>query len=188
MQGGDPSYHRYEEHVYVLDFRVRGRSSTVRGKEGTIVTSIGEDWMTLLEVLGGEGAEFEVGERICIGREGRTKAASVLGKMEYGRISAAAKAELARIVERIVAENERRFVGYINGAEPLTPRVHALELIPGIGKTYLRAMLEERKRAEFEGYADLEERVGFKDPVKRLTERIIDEVTGRSRMNLFAKR
>ena len=49
-------------------------------------------------------------------------------------------------------------------------------------------MLEEREKKKFQSYADLQERVGFKEPVKHISERIMDEITGESRMNLFVKK
>ena len=52
----------------------------------------------------------------------------------------------------------------------------------------MKTMLEEREKKKFESYQDLQERVGFKDPVKHISERIMDELTGQSRMNLFVKR
>ena len=179
---------KYEEYAYVLDFNPRGKSSTVRGREGIIVTAIGEDRLTLLEILGVPNSTFEVDERIYIGKEGRTKVLSVLGKMEYDHISSSAQSELTTVVEHIVTANESKFVEYLNNARPLTPRIHALELIPGIGKTYMKTMLDERDKKKFESYEDLQERVGFKDPIKHITERILDEITGQSRMNLFVKR
>lgn len=188
MYRAQPPPRKYEEYAYVLDFTPRGKSSTVRGREGIIVTAIGEDRLTLLEILGVENSAFEVGERIYIGREGRTKVQSVLGKMDYEKISSSAQTELPSVIEKIVTENEGRFVEYLNNARPLTPRIHALELIPGIGKTYMKTMLEERDRKKFESYEDLQERVGFKEPIKHISERIMDEITGESRMNLFVKR
>jgi putative nucleotide binding protein len=179
---------KYEEHAYVLDFNSRGKSSTVRGRDGIIVTAIGEDRLTLLEILGVPNSTFEVGEKIYIGKEGRTKVLSVLGKMDYDHISSTSHSELENVVETIVTTNESRFVDYLNNAQPLTPRIHALELIPGIGKTYMKTMLEEREQKKFESYQDLQDRVGFKDPIKHISERILDEITGQSRMNLFVKR
>ena len=187
MDMAQPS-RRYEEYTYVLDFNPRGRSSTVRGREGIIVTVIGEDRLTLLEILGTPNSTFDTGERIYIGREGRTKALSVLGKMDYSKISMSAQNELPGVVEKIVIHNETRFVDYLNNARPLTPRIHALELIPGIGKMYMKAMLEEREIKRFESYDDLQDRVGLKDPIRHISERIIDEITGKSRMNLFVKK
>ncbi|PJC50191.1 MAG: DUF655 domain-containing protein [Nitrosopumilales archaeon CG_4_9_14_0_2_um_filter_34_16] len=179
---------KYEEYAYVLDFNSRGKSSTVRGREGIIITAIGEDRLTILEILGIPNSTFEIGEKIYIGKEGRTKVLSVLGKMEYDKISSSAQSELESVVQKIVTNNESKFVEYLNNARPLTPRIHALELIPGIGKTYMKNMLEERDKKKFESYHDLQERVGFKEPIKHISERIIHEITGESRMNLFVKR
>ncbi len=188
MHRAQPTSRKYEEHAYVLDFNSRCKSSTVRGREGIIVTAIGEDRLTLLELLGIPNSTIEIGEKIYIGKEGRTKVLSVLGKMDYDKISSSAQSELETVIENIVTANEPRFVEYLNNAQPLTPRIHALELIPGIGKTYMKTMLEEREKKKFESYRDLQERVGFKEPIKHISERILDEITGESRMNLFVKR
>lgn len=188
MYRAQSSPRKYEEYAYVLDFNPRGKSSAVRGREGIIVTAIGEDRLTLLEILGIPNSAFEIGEKIYIGKDGRTKVLSVLGKMEYDKISSSAQSELSTVVQTIVTVNESKFVEYLNNARPLTPRIHALELIPGIGKTYMKTMLEEREKKKFESYQDLQDRVGFKDPVKHISERIMDEITGESRMNLFVKR
>ena len=188
MYRAQPPARKYEEHAYVLDFNPAGKSSTVRGRSGIIITAIGEDRLTLLEILGIPDSKFEIGERVYIGKKDRTKVLSVLGKIEYSKISASAQSELDSVVENIVTVNEQKFVTYLNNAQSLTPRIHALELIPGIGKTYMKNMLEERERQKFESYQDLQDRVGFKEPIKHITERILDEITGQSRMNLFVKR
>jgi len=179
---------KYEEYAYVLDFNERGKSITVRGRQGIIITAIGADRLTLLEVLGVPNSTFEVGEKIFIGKEGRTKVLSVLGKMDYERISTPAQTELPGVVEKIVSENEKKFVDYLNNAQPLTPRIHTLELIPGVGKTYMKAMLEERDKRKFDNFEDLQQRIGFKEPVKQITKRILEEIMGETRMNLFVKR
>ncbi|HIH06981.1 MAG TPA: DUF655 domain-containing protein [Candidatus Nitrosotenuis sp.] len=179
---------KYEEYAYVLDYVTRGRATTVRGREGIIITAIGEDRLTLLEVLGMEGMSFDIGEKIYIGKEGRTKIMSVLGKLEHVNISAAAQSELKNVITTIVTNNEKRFVDYINHAQPLTPRIHALELIPGIGKTYMKTILEERDKTKFASFADLQERVGLKEPMRHIIDRIMDEITGEVKVTLFVKK
>jgi len=131
---------------------------------------------------------FEIGERVYIGKEGRTKIISVLGRLEYTHISSSAQSELNSVVEKIVAQNEQRFMDYLNNAQPLTPRIHALELIPGIGKTYMKTMLAEREKKKFSDFKDLQERVGLKEPAKQVAKRIIEEITGETRMNLFVRK
>lgn len=179
---------KYEEYAYVLDFTPRGKSVTVKGREGVIIQSIGEERLTLLELLGFQNANFDVGERLYIGREGRNKVASVLGRLEYNDISQTAKNELPSIVEKVVIANEKRFIDYINTSQPVTPRIHALELIPGIGKTYMMTIIKERDKKKFENFADLQNRVGLREPSKLIAKRIIEEIMGQARMNLFVRK
>ena len=171
-----------------MDFKSRGKSITVRGRTGVIVNAIGEERLALLEILGVENSTFDVGERIYIGKEGRTKVKSVLGKIDYTKMSTLTQNEIPRIIELIVTKNEKRFVDYLNNAQPITPRIHALELIPGIGKTYMNVLIQEREKKLFESYSDMEKRTGFKEPIKHLSQRILEEISGKTRMNLFAKR
>jgi putative nucleotide binding protein len=179
---------KYEEYAYVLDYTQRGKSATVRGREGLIVQGIGEEHLTLLELLGVQNMNFEVGERVYIGREGRDKVISVLGRLEYEYISQSAKNDLPAIVEKIVLQNEKRFIDHINNAQPVTPRIHALELIPGIGKTYMLTIIREREKRKFDSFVDLQTRVGLRDPAKLIVKRIVDEIAGQARMNLFVRK
>jgi putative nucleotide binding protein len=189
QSSGIQQYQRkYEEYAYVLDFTQRGKSTTVRGREGIIIQAIGEERLTLLELLGIQNMNFDVGERVYIGREGRDKVMSVLGRLEYNLISQSAKNDLTNIVEKIVTANEKRFIDYINTAQPITPRIHALELIPGIGKTYMMTIIKERDKKKFESFTDIQNRVGLRDPAKLIAKRIIDEIAGEARMNLFVRK
>ena len=188
MEMGHTQLRKYEEYAYVLDFKSRSKSTTVRGRTGIIVIAIGEERLTLLEILGIENSTFDIGERIYIGKEGRTKVQSVLGKMDPKKISESIKNEIPIIIETIVTKNEKKFVGYINNAQPLTPRTHSLELIPGIGKTYMNIIIKEREKNPFESFYDIEKRTGLKEPIKHLSQRIIEEVLGETRMNIFVKR
>ena len=108
--------------------------------------------------------------------------------MYYEKISESAKNEIPGIIELIVRKNEKNYVDYLNNAQPLTPRIHALELIPGIGKTYLNVILEEREKKQFESFSDIEKRVHLKEPINHITKRILEEISGETRINIFVKR
>ena len=179
---------KYEEYAYVLDFCSMAKSKTVRGRDGIIITALGEERLTLLEILGVEDSVFDIGEKIYIGKEGRTKVQSVLGKLDYKQISGSSQSEIDNVVKTIVTNNEERFVDYINNAQPLTPRRHSLELIPGIGKTYLKLIIEQINKQKFLNYKDMEERAGLKEPVNHLSKRIIEEISGETQFRLFVKR
>jgi len=179
---------KYEEYAYVLDFTSQGKSKTVRGRDGIIIVALGEERLTLLEILGVDDSTFDVGEKIYIGKEGRTKVQSVLGKLDYEQITDTAQIELENVVNTIVTKNEQRFVDYINNAQPLTPRKHSLELIPGVGKTYLKLIIEQISKQKFLNYKDMEERAGLKEPVNHLSKRILEEIAGETQFRLFVKR
>ena len=188
LERGYTQPRKYEEYAYVLDYNAKGKALTVRGRQGVVVTAIGEDGLTLLEILGSEDSVFDVGEKIYIGKEGRTKVQSVLGKLDYEQISGSAQSELNNVVQEIVENNEQRFVDYVNNAQPLTPRKHSLELLPGIGKTYLKVIIEQINKQKFIDYRDLEERAGLKDPVHHISKRIMEEITGATQFRLFVKK
>ena len=179
---------KFEEYAYILDYIQNGKSSIVRMREGVIIHAIGEEHLTLLELLGINNERFSIGERVYIGKDGREKIVSVLGRLDYTHISQSAKNELPSVIERIVNVNEKRFVDYFNSSQPMTPRVHSLELIPGIGKTYMKSILEGREKRKFESFLDLQERTGLRDAPKLIAKRIYDEISGETRMNIFVRK
>ncbi len=183
-----PAEKRYEEFAYVLDFIPRGRSSIIKGREGAIVQALGEERLTLLELLAAENQDFETGEKLRIGREGRAKIVSVFGKLAYEDLTSEAKAELLNVCEIIVKNNEARYVAYFNELQPLTPRLHGLELIPGIGKTFMKTLIELREKQPFVSFEDIQSRVGLREPAKLVAKRIAEELSGASRVNIFVKK
>ncbi len=179
---------RYEEFAYVLDFLPGGKSAVIKGREGSIVQAIGEERLTLLELLAVDDQDFEPGEKLRIGREGRDKIASVLGKLSYEELTQDAKLQLLPVCETIVKNNESRYVAYFNELQPLTPRLHGLELIPGIGKTFMKSILDLREKQPFVSFEDIQTRVGVRDPAKLVAKRITEEISGDSRINVFVKK
>ncbi len=179
---------KYEEYAYVLDFVQRGRSQVIKGREGPIVQAVGEDMLTLLEILAITGSDFDSGERIYIGKEGRAKIVSVLGKLTYEELTSDSKSELEPAVEQLVKNKEEKYVEIMNRLQPVTPRLHALELIPGIGKTFMHQLIRERDRKPFTSFQELQERTGLRDPAKLIAKRIVEEMAGGSRINIFVRR
>lgn len=183
-----PADKKYEEFAFVLDFMPRGKSVVIKGREGPMVQAIGEDRLTLLELLGMENQGFESGEKVKIGKEGREKIVSVLGKLAYEELSPEAKASLPVVVEGLVKENEAKYVMIFNELQPLTPRLHGLELIPGIGKTFMKEIVDMREKQPFASFEDIQKRVGLRDPAKMIAKRIVEELEGDSRVNIFVRK
>jgi putative nucleotide binding protein len=183
-----PAEKRYEEFAYVLDFITRGKSSIIKGREGPIVQALGEERLTLLELLAVDNEDFESAEKLRIGREGRSKIVSVFGKLAFEDLTSESKAQLLGVCEIIVKNNEPRYVAYFNELQPLTPRLHGLELIPGIGKTFMKTIIETREKQPFTSFDDIQSRVGLREPAKLVAKRIAEELSGASRINIFVKK
>ncbi len=179
---------KYEEFAFVLDFSPRGKSVVIKGREGPIVQAIGEERLTMLELLAVENQDFELGEKVRIGKEGREKIVSVLGKLSFEELTAESKNTLLNVVENIVKSNETKYVAYFNELQPLTPRLHGLELIPGIGKTFMKQIVDGRERQPFKSFDELQQRVGLREPAKLIAKRIVEELSGGSRINLFVRK
>ena len=171
-----------------MDFSPRGKSVVIKGREGPIVQAIGEERLTLLELLAVENQNFEPGERVKIGKEGREKIVSVLGKLSFEELTPESKSSLLSVVERIVKSNESKYIAYFNELQPLTPRLHGLELIPGIGKTFMKQIVDGRERQPFKSFEEIQQRVGLREPAKLLARRIVEELSGGSRINLFIRK
>jgi len=183
-----PADKKYEEYAYVLDFMPRGKSVVIKGREGPMVQAIGEERLTLLELLAMENQDFEIGEKVKIGKEGREKIVSVLGKLTHEELSAEAKSSLPAVIENLVKGDESKYVAYFNDLQPLTPRLHGLELIPGIGKTFMKEIVDMREKQPFTSFDDVQKRVGLREPAKMIAKRIVEELAGDARVSVFVKK
>jgi len=178
----------YEENAYVLDYLPFGKLGT-RGKyrAGAVVQLIGESYFTLLEANVKAGVILKPLDRVYVGRDSRKEIAYILGRIGYNELTANAKMELENVIEHIVRKREKWFVNFFNTAQPITPRMHMLELIPGIGKKYMWNILDEREKRLFESFEDLQRRINIPNPAKLITKRIIEELSGESKYRLFTR-
>jgi len=183
---------RYEEHAYVLDFLPHGRpgirvSGRAGYRAGALVQLLGEEFFTLLEALVKEGVVLKSHDRVYVGKDAREEITYIIGRVGYDELTAAARMELPAVISRIVLNREKWFVNFFNTARAVTPRMHALELIPGIGKKYMWQVINEREKKSFESFDDLQKRTELPNPVKLITKRILEELAGESKYQLFTR-
>jgi len=178
----------YEEYAYVLDFLLYGKPSSRPGyRAGAVVQVTGENYFTLLEASVREGVTLRVYDRVYVGKNKRDVITYISGRVSYDELTTNAKMELPNVIERIILSQEARFVSFFNTAQPTTPRMHSLELIPGIGKKYMWQIINEREKRPFKNFEDLQSRVNIPNPAKLLTKRIIEELSGESKYRLFTR-
>ena len=179
---------RYEEYAYVLDYLPHGRPGSRPGyRAGALIQVVGEEYFTFLEAIAREGIILKTSDRVYVGKDSRRKITYIIGRINYEDLTSNAKMELAGTVEKIVINREMWFINFFNTAQAITPRMHALELIPGIGKKYMWQIVDERERKPFQNLEDLQNRANMPNPSKLITRRILEELSGESKYRLFTR-
>ncbi len=177
-----------EENAVILDFLKHGYPSDERPmhQKTSIAQAIGKENFTLLELVPKKDVHVQPYEEVYIGDGKREKIHHVNGRIGVEKLTETAKSELDHVVEQLVEEQEDRFVDFFNDAQPMSTRMHALELLPGVGKKHMREIVEERRADDFESFEDLNERVKLMpDPKELMVNRVMSELRGEEKHNLF---
>jgi putative nucleotide binding protein len=81
------------------------------------------------------------------------------------------------MIEQVVKEREQDFVAFFNKAISITPKLHMLHLLPGIGKKLMWEVLEARNKKPFESFTDISTRIkSIPHPEKMIQARILEEL------------
>ncbi|PSQ16102.1 DUF655 domain-containing protein [Halobacteriales archaeon QS_8_69_26] len=189
-EGGEETAGR---EAVVLDFLAHGRSDDDRPQyqKSPVAYALGTGDFRLYEFTADRDADVGIGDRVVVEPAGeRDPVVETLREVDYGGLSGGAQSELEYAVEDLVAENERRFVDFYNDAQPVTLRLHQLNLLPGIGKKLRNGILDERKRKPFESFEELTDRVqGLHDPEGIVVDRIMEELREDDlKYRIFARR
>ncbi len=173
-----------EEYAIILEYLPNGYP--LEGRMMPIAQAIGEKNLTLLELVPRRGMKLEIGEKVYIGEGKRPKIYYILGRLNKNKLTESSKIQLEEFVEKIVKEREKEFVEFFNKAEAINKRIHQIELLPGLGKKHMQEIITKRKEKEFESFEDMKNRIqNLPDPEKAIEKRIIQEITGFERQNLF---
>ncbi|MBU0898673.1 MAG: DUF655 domain-containing protein [Nanoarchaeota archaeon] len=176
-----------DEWAIVLDFLSHGHHAMERAQPMAQV--LGETYFSLLEVIVRDDLTLKIGERVYIGDGKRDAIKYIRGRLEFDKLTVASKEELQDIVSDLVKKKPERFLEFYNNAGQITTRFHQLELLPGIGKRHLWALIDERKVKPFESFVDLKKRVPLlPDPEKMVVKRIMDELLDKDKYRIFVPR
>lgn len=176
-----------EENAIVLDYLPYGYP--LEGKNMPLAQAIGEKFFTLLQLTPRRGFTLEIGEKVYIGDGKRDKIYFINGRLPENKLTETAKTQLHSFIEKYIADNQALFLEFFNTAAPINTRLHQIELLPGFGKKHTEAILKEREKCIFENMEDLKKRVSnLPDPRKAIEKRIVEEILGKERYNLFIRR
>ena len=179
-----------EEIAIVLDFLPNGYSHDDRPlyMKTPIVQAVGKEHFVLLELVPKKGIHLQPYEEVYIGEGKRDKVHHIVGKMPLSKLTSTAKSELEFVIKDIIKKNEKRFIDFFKKAQPLSTRMHQLELLPGLGKKHMWQIIEVRDEKKFEGFTDLKNRVKLiPDPEKVVVKRIMQELEGSEKHKIFVE-
>ncbi len=168
-----------EINAIVLDVLMKGHPDDPRPqfKREPIVQAIGVEQFKLLELVPKPSVVIDLYEKVYIGDSERLKIERVKRRIGYEDLTPTARGELPFILEKLVKEREAEYVAFFNKAISITPKLHMLHLLPGIGKKLMWEILETRTRKPFETFADISTRIkAIPHPEKMVLARIMEEL------------
>ncbi len=168
---------------YILEYLPYGLVGEKDRRPSAIIIT---DSFSLLLVILKPNVTVEAGQRVYIGEGKRDQVHHIVGRIPIDKLSDKGVEELRTILEKMVKENENKFVELLNRLGQVNVRLHAIELIPGFGKKTTQKFLEERKNKPFESYEDINKRAQLTfDIVKSIEDRIIEEIKGSDKYHIF---
>jgi putative nucleotide binding protein len=175
-----------DEHVRIVDYLPRGKSEVPPHKRKPIAQAVGENFFSLLEIVPRSNVSLETGEKVYIGEGTRDKVDHIERRIKYDWLTPNAKTELGFVLVEIIKDHEEKFIRFYNTAGTISTRLHKLEILPRIGTRHRPDILNEREVEPFKSFKDMHDRVkNIPDPVKVLADKIIQELKGESKYNLF---
>ena len=162
----------------ILDFLPHGRPDDTRPQyqKASLANALDTEDFALLELTLADDTDIGIVDRIEVGETADADIEEVI-EIEYEELSNSAVSELEYAIEAIIEADEQRFVDFYNEAQPISLRLHQLNLLPGIGKKLRNKIIDKRKRQPFESFEDLSDRVGgLHHPKETIAERILEEI------------
>ena len=181
---------RKEEHAIILDFLPHGYPFDKRPmhRKTSVAQAIGKDTLVLLELVPKKESFLQPLEEVYIGEGKREKIHHISSRLEVDRLTSTAKKELEFVVKDLVEKNEPKFVTFFNNAGAINMRRHQIELLPGIGKKHMLEILDARRDGDFASFEDIKKRVSLvPDPKKAIIRRVLLELQGKEKYNLFVQ-
>jgi putative nucleotide binding protein len=167
-----------EVNAIVLDILMKGHPDDPRPvfKREPIIQAVGVSQFKLLELVP-KSLEIQIHENVYIGDGEREKIERVKRRISYDELTQTSRVELPFVVDQLVAEKEPEFVQFFNKSISITPKLHMLHLLPGIGKKLMWEILEEREKKPFDSFADISHRIkSIPHPEKMVANRIMEEL------------
>ncbi len=119
----------------------------------------------------------ELGSRVYFGADlsKREVVAEPLGLTRFRDLSNRAQTDIAEVITEVIKDLPEAFLSFYNRAGNLSLKMHAFELLQGVGPRKAREMVEARGRKGWSDLATLDENCGI-NSAALLAERMAEEM------------
>ncbi|MFX0116889.1 MAG: DUF655 domain-containing protein [Candidatus Hodarchaeota archaeon] len=172
----------------IVDFFPSGRSIMAQNRNqrsSKPVAHVLDGYFTLLELTLPDGKRYNPNS--AFGTSIKFHRGQIIQRLQFEDLSESAQEQIPSAVEKIVYGKPMRFLDFFNKAESLSPRLHQLRLLPGIGTARMWKILKARKTKPFTSVEDLKERTGLSDPLGMIIHRVIEEIKEQPNYPLFVR-
>lgn len=177
-----------EEQALVLDYLPYGYPFEQGNLKTPIAQALGLSHLTLLELVPKKEIFLQPYQQVYIGDGKREEIHHIKGRIGYEKLTSTAQHELPHAIEQAITQQEQRFIDFFNKAQPLSMRMHQLELLPGVGKKHMWEVIEARKEKLFASFDDLRQRVKLlPNPKQVVMRRILAEIEGKEKHKIFVQ-
>lgn len=175
-----------ESRILVLDYLPDGKGFGQTKQREPTIQAIGTTWFSLLDIVVEKRSSYPQFTELPLPKiSEKTPIRQIKRRITVNDLTNTGHNSLEEAVVTIINKNEKRFVSFFNKAQPITNRIHSLQLIPGIGKKLMWEILQSRKSMPFVSFSDIEERVKISDIRKMILNRIMQELEEDEKHRLF---
>ncbi len=175
-----------ESRILVLDYLPDGKGFGQTKQREPTIQGIGTTWFSLLDMVVEKRSSYPQFTELPLPKiSEKTPIRQIKRRITVNDLTNTGYSSLKEAVLNIINKNEKRFVSFFNKAQPITNRIHSLQLIPGIGKKLMWEILQSRKSMPFVSFSDIEERVKISDIRKMILNRIMQELIEDEKHRLF---
>ncbi len=172
-----------DEYAYILEYLPYGMADSKDRRPSAIALT---ESLGLLLVVLKKDVKVQPGQKVYIGEDKREEVHHIVERIPPDKLSSAGSLLLKERIHQIVIENEKKYVELINKLGPINVRLHAINLIPGMGKKTGQKVLSERTLKPFESYQEIKERVGLSTTMdKAIEDRIMEELYNKDKYKIF---
>lgn len=176
--------------IQILDVLLHGhlREDVPLHKQRSLVQLISLEDFVLYEVEIPKSSTIKVQDLGVYGDfKDQNQLGRVLKKIDHADLTPMSKALLDSVLQNRINEKKEEFLYFFNNSCSITPRLHQLQLIPGVGKTIMWEIINARNKKPFESFEDLKNRTSISDPTHLIVKLIAKELTRDVKYYVFSK-